>query len=147
MSVAFIEDKKAPRTTPGRGKRQVTLHKGEQVNGYTLRDIEVNRIVLVKGEDTMVVLLESGEKRKNIDMQAQAGGMIPGSTQTAAATASMPMQSPVQKATQAAAPLPANAAAPGKTAGQDTSTPRPSSRSAMLEEVKRLKAERQSGAP
>ena len=35
-SYAFIEDKKAPYSTPGRGKRQVTLKKGDHLSGYTL---------------------------------------------------------------------------------------------------------------
>ena len=64
MSVAFVEDKKAPYSTPGRGKRQVALKKGDNLNGYILREIEANRIVLVKGEDKIVVMLNEGEKRK-----------------------------------------------------------------------------------
>lgn len=64
MSIAFIEDKKAPHSTPGRGKRQIALKKGDNLNGYILREIEANRIVLVKGEDKIVVRLNDGEKRK-----------------------------------------------------------------------------------
>jgi len=64
MSMAFVEDKKAPYSTPGRGKRQVSLKKGDNLNGYILREVETNRIVLVKGEDKIVVMLNEGEKRK-----------------------------------------------------------------------------------
>jgi len=67
MSVAFVEDKKAPRTTQGRGKRQIALHKGEQLSGYTLKEITANSIVLIKGEEKMVVLLEEGDKRKTVE--------------------------------------------------------------------------------
>jgi hypothetical protein len=64
MSVAFVEDKKAPYSTPGRGKRQIALKKGDSLSGYILREVEANRIVLVKGEDKIVVMLNHGEKRK-----------------------------------------------------------------------------------
>lgn len=63
-SIAFIEDMKSPYSTPGRGKRQRALRKGDNVSGYILREIEASRIVLVKGEDTIVVMLNDGEKRK-----------------------------------------------------------------------------------
>ena len=64
MRIAFVEDKKAPYSTPGRGKRQMALKKGDTLNGYILREIEAERIVLVKGEDKIVVMLNDGEKRK-----------------------------------------------------------------------------------
>jgi hypothetical protein len=64
MSIAFVEDKKAPYSTPGRGKRQMALKKGDTLNGYILREIEANRIVLVKGEDKIVVMLNDGGKRQ-----------------------------------------------------------------------------------
>jgi uncharacterized membrane protein len=65
MSIAFIEDKKAPYSTPGRGKRQIALKKGDSLSGYILREVEANRIVLVKGEDKIVVMLNHGAKRKD----------------------------------------------------------------------------------
>lgn len=63
-SYAFIEDKKAPYSTPGRGKRQVTLKKGDHLSGYILSEVEANRIVLVKGEDKVVVMLDDGAKTR-----------------------------------------------------------------------------------
>ena len=79
-SIAFIEDKKAPTSTPGRGRRQVVLGKGEQLAGYVLRQIEADRIVLVKGDETMVVRLDDGKSRKAPEMsgapvQSTAGAM------------------------------------------------------------------------
>ena len=59
LSIAYVEDKKAPYSTPGRGKRQTQLKKGDNVSGYVLQDIEPNRIVLVKGEEKLVVPLVS----------------------------------------------------------------------------------------
>ena len=82
VSFAFIEDKKAPYSTAGRGKRQVTLKKGDNLSGYILSEIEANRIVLVKGEDKLVVTLDDRGKRRAGEASASqmgartaAGGM------------------------------------------------------------------------
>jgi len=64
LSFAFIEDLKAERSTPGRGKRQTQLKKGDNVNGYVLREVEPDRIILVKGDDKLVVLLDDKNKKK-----------------------------------------------------------------------------------
>lgn len=64
MKIAFIEDKKAPKVTPGRGRRQIAARKGDNINGYILTQIEPDRILLVKGNDRITVKLEEGEKRK-----------------------------------------------------------------------------------
>ncbi|MCE5263980.1 MAG: hypothetical protein LLG97_10650 [Deltaproteobacteria bacterium] len=63
-SYAFVEDRKAPYSTAGRGKRQVTLKKGESLGGYVLREIEASRIVLIKGDERLVVSLDDKEKRR-----------------------------------------------------------------------------------
>ena len=49
-SVAYVEDKKSQRTTTGRGKRQTVLRKGNTIGGFTLKEIEPDRIELVKGD-------------------------------------------------------------------------------------------------
>jgi hypothetical protein len=84
-SYAFIEDKKAPYSTPGRGKRQITLKKGDHLSGYIVSEIEANRIVLVKGEEKLVVMLDDGAKRRT--SEAPAG---PTAARTAAAGTSTP---------------------------------------------------------
>jgi hypothetical protein len=76
VSIAYVEDKKSPYSTPGRAKRQTALKKGGSIGGYVLREIEPNRIVLVKGEDKLVVMLDDGEKRKGseaVTSQASKG--------------------------------------------------------------------------
>lgn len=55
ISVAYMEDKKSPRTTPGRGKRQTALKKGDTLSGYTLKEIDPEQVVMVKGEETLIV--------------------------------------------------------------------------------------------
>lgn len=64
VSIAYIEDLKAPYTTPGRGKRQTALRKGETFSGFTLKEIEKEKIVMVRGEETVVVHLADPSKSK-----------------------------------------------------------------------------------
>jgi hypothetical protein len=79
MSIAYLEDKKAPYSTAGRGQRQLTLKKGEKVSGYTLQEIDEDRITLVKGDDRIVVRLESPDKRKSGEASARpATPAVPG---------------------------------------------------------------------
>jgi hypothetical protein len=95
MSIAFVEDKKAPYSTPGRGKRQMALKKGDTLNGYILREIEANRIVLVKGEDTIVVMLTDGEKRiAGASPAPQAAPTLPSGGAPAAILPSSPPAAP-----------------------------------------------------
>ena len=63
VQYAFIEDKKNPQTTPGRGSRQTTIKKGDVIGGFVVSEIGIDRITLTKGDDKMVVLLASADKR------------------------------------------------------------------------------------
>jgi hypothetical protein len=65
VQYAFIEDKKSPKTTPGRGNRQTTVKKGDVVGGFIVSEIKADRITLTKGDETMVVLLANTDKRKD----------------------------------------------------------------------------------
>ena len=100
-SYAFIEDKKAPYSTPGRGKRQTTLKKGDRLSGYTLGEIEANRIVLVKGEERVVVMLDDREKKRSSETPA-----VPTAARTATGgiTPSPPAPSPSPQTMPSSAP-------------------------------------------
>jgi hypothetical protein len=105
VSFAFVEDRKAPYSTAGRGKRQLTLKKGESLGGYILREIEANRIVLVKGEERLVVRLDDREKNRTGGEPAafpavpRAAAGAPSSFPSAASTASpLPQAVPSAKA-------------------------------------------------
>jgi hypothetical protein len=63
-SVAYVEDKKSPKTTPGRGKRQMAVKKGDVLSGFVLKEIEADRIVLTRGEETMVIYLTNAGKQR-----------------------------------------------------------------------------------
>lgn len=64
ISLAYIEDMKSPQSTPGRGKRQTTMKKGDTLSGFTLKEIEKDKIVMVRGEDSIVVHLTGSSKSK-----------------------------------------------------------------------------------
>lgn len=62
LSIAYLEDLKAPRNTPGRGKRQVALKKGDSLSGFILKEIETDKIVMVRGEEKLIVAMNDPEK-------------------------------------------------------------------------------------
>jgi len=64
ISLAFLEDLKSPRNTPGRGKRQVALKKGDTFSGFTLKEIAQDNIVMVRGEEKMMVSVVDPQKPK-----------------------------------------------------------------------------------
>jgi hypothetical protein len=65
VQYAFIEDKKNPKTTPGRGSRQITIKKGDVISGFVVSEIGTDRITLTKGDDKMTVLLANKDKRND----------------------------------------------------------------------------------
>ena len=65
ISVAYMEDKKSPRTTPGRGKRQTALKKGDTLSGYTLKEIDPEQVMMVRGEDTLIVKVMDPNVKKD----------------------------------------------------------------------------------
>jgi hypothetical protein len=80
VSVAYLEDLKAPRNTAGRGERQLTMKKGDILSGFTLKEIETDKIVMVRGEEKLIVpVMERGRSkaRKEIGI-AGASVRLPG---------------------------------------------------------------------
>jgi hypothetical protein len=65
LKVAFVQDKKAVPTSPGRGVRQVALKEGESISGYRVQQVTEKMIVLVNGEDRMTIYLDELKERKN----------------------------------------------------------------------------------
>jgi hypothetical protein len=68
VKLAYLEDLKAPRNTPGRGKRQVALKIGDVLSGFTLKEIHADYIVMARGEETIVVkvLENQGKKQRSV---------------------------------------------------------------------------------
>jgi len=61
LSMAYLEDLKAPHSTAGRGKRQVALRKGDSLSGFTLKEIETDKIVMTRGEEKITVSINDPE--------------------------------------------------------------------------------------
>lgn len=72
VAVAYLEDLKAPRTTPGRGKRQIAVKRGDSMSGFTLRELEADKIVMVRGEERIVVHMMNKQKPKQRDSSTTA---------------------------------------------------------------------------
>jgi hypothetical protein len=78
LGIAYLEDKKsAPVTTPGRGKRQTAVKKGESLSGFILKELHNDRVVMIRGEESMIVYLNDPQVPK-----AREG--VPDPTKTAA---------------------------------------------------------------
>ena len=92
MSVAYVEDKKNPKTSPGRGKRQTVMKKGDVVSGFVLKEIEADRIMLARGDETMVVYLSQGDKPRVSE--------VPGGAVSAKPTPVTPTPTPTARPTQ-----------------------------------------------
>jgi hypothetical protein len=107
IRIAYVEDKKAPYSTPGRAKRQTALKIGGSIGGYVLREIEPNRIVLVRGEDKLVVMLDDKGKRTGEEKAASStfkgptGAFPPASTTPAAPQVTSPPPGAAVSATPA----------------------------------------------
>jgi type II secretory pathway component PulC len=69
LSLAYIEDLKAPRTTPGRGKRSTALRKGDKMSGFTLKEIETDKVVMARGGEQVVVPMVDPSHPKTRDGQ------------------------------------------------------------------------------
>ena len=121
-SVAYIEDKKSPKTTPGRGKRQTAVKKGDVISGFVLKEIEADRIVLARGEETMVVYLKE-EKRQRESETTLSPSKAPARPQPTFLPVPPPEGDPQKAAPAAAAPAPASPALAPAAASAPTPTP------------------------
>jgi hypothetical protein len=103
LQMAYLEDLKAPFTTPGRGKRQAALRKGDSLSGYTLKEIEEEKIVMARGEESIVVHLNDPNKLKTREVQASSS--VQGTQQPATQHRTTPVQAPKQETSQAQPPF------------------------------------------
>lgn len=98
VRIAYMEDKKAPVSSPGRGKRQIPLKKGESLSGFSLLQIDGDRVLMARGDEKISVLLSDPKVREATAVAA---------AQPPAPARAIPFPGP-----QAAAPAPARAAPP-----------------------------------
>ena len=74
MRLAYIEDRKSPQSSPGRGKRQTTVKQGDTVSGFVLKSVETDRIVLARGDEQMIVYLTDARKTRGAATSPQPAG-------------------------------------------------------------------------
>jgi hypothetical protein len=73
LKLAYLEDLKSPRSTSGRGKRQVALKQGDSLSGFTLKEIEAGKVVMVRGDDKIIVpIIDPTHAREGQATTAQA---------------------------------------------------------------------------
>lgn len=65
MRIAYMEDLKAPRNTPGRGKRQTAMRKGDALSGFALKEIETDKVVMLRGEEKIVIPVSNPSRQKD----------------------------------------------------------------------------------
>jgi hypothetical protein len=71
VSIAYLEDAKEPRSTRGRGNRQTTLRKGETLSGFTLKEIYTDRVIMIRGNETITVSISDSHNKIKTGQIAQ----------------------------------------------------------------------------
>ena len=75
-NAAYMEDKKSPLSSPGRGKRQTTLKLGESMSGFTLKELSDDRVIMARGEERLTVYLIDPQKPKERVVTAPASSTV-----------------------------------------------------------------------
>jgi hypothetical protein len=70
VNLAYIEDLKALRNTPGRGRRQVALKIGDVISGFTLKEIHADYIVVARGEEAITLKITDNAEKRDRTFQA-----------------------------------------------------------------------------
>lgn len=81
--IAYIEDLKDPYSTRGRGRRQLTLRKGETIRGFTLQEVEADKIVIVRGQEKLTVKIHEKKRPPTQDVKPPEKHAAPAQTQPA----------------------------------------------------------------
>ncbi len=77
ISLAYLEDLKAPFSSPGRGKRQIALRRGDTLSSFILKDIEADKVTMVRGEETVLVYLNDTQRPKTRETSAPTTALAP----------------------------------------------------------------------
>jgi hypothetical protein len=127
LQIAYMEDRKAPQNSPTRGKKQIPVKRGDSLSGFTLKEVGTDRVVMVRGEEKIDVLLNDATIQKDRTVSLTAGpaqnvGVPPHQPQP---PASRSAQRPV--ASQPATPAPPQSPAPTPQSVQSPPEPPPAS--------------------
>lgn len=64
LSYAYLEDLNSLRNTPGRGRRQITLKKGDNLGGFVLKEIETDKIIMARGDEKLIIEVRNTQRSK-----------------------------------------------------------------------------------
>jgi hypothetical protein len=95
LRIAYMEDRKAPQNAPSRGKKQMPLRLGEALSGFILKEIDADKVVMVRGDEKLSVYLNDVSKSKTRESSAAAPvtqAATPGQQPTPAAPSTSPQQ-------------------------------------------------------
>jgi hypothetical protein len=68
LRLAFVEEKGSPVFSTGRGQKHTTVRLGERVAGFELKQIEPDKIVLVKEKESITIFLRTKKPRLDGDV-------------------------------------------------------------------------------
>jgi hypothetical protein len=94
LKMAYLEDKKAPVTTPGRGQRQSALNVGESLSGFRVKEILPDKVVLTRGEETLQIFLQEPGSSKARETTPGAGPASGSGSRTPAPSITTPTPAP-----------------------------------------------------
>jgi hypothetical protein len=78
ISLAYLEDLKASTTAQGKGRKPRPLKKGETMTGFTLKEIETDKVLMVRGEEKIEVrVFGHGKQEKPAQVTAPAASATP----------------------------------------------------------------------
>ncbi len=78
LRVAYMEDRKAPQNAPTRGKKQIPLKQGEALSGFVLKEVQPDKVVMVRGDEKIDVHLDDPSKSKTRESVMPAVAAAPG---------------------------------------------------------------------
>ena len=129
LHIAYMEDRKAPQNSPSRGKKQIPVKLGESLSGFALKEIDTNRVVMVRGEEKIDVYLNDATMPKTRDMAPAPTAAMTRPAPGAQAQAFPPNRAATSR--QPVAPVSQTPAPPAQPAASQPPAPVPSGNKAV----------------
>lgn len=94
-SLAYLVDQKSGATSSGGGKRQKALRKGETISGFTLKEIEADKVLMVRGEERIEVRITDKARSKGTSASTPSSTTVQGSPAPSVSGKTRPSVQPV----------------------------------------------------